>query len=113
MMTFDQQSIGAVTVLRPIGPIATPEDAQHFQEQSTNLVRSSLGRFVVDATELSYVDSSGLESLINVAEQLKSFGQALKISSMGETLAETIRVTQNSGSFEPFAQVQDAVRSYR
>ncbi len=113
MMTFDQQSIGAVTVLRPIGPIASTEDAQQFQEQSANLVRTSLGRFVLDATELSYVDSNGLEALINIAEQLKAFGQALKISAMGETLSETIRVTHNSGSFEPFKQVQDAVRSYR
>lgn len=113
MMTLDQQSIGAVTVLRPIGPVANPEDAQHFQEQSTKLIRTSLGRFVIDATELSYIDSSGLEALVEIAEQLKAFGQALKICAMGETLSETIRVTQNSGSFEPFTQVQDAVRSYR
>ena len=112
-MTFDQQSIGAVTVLRPIGPIASAEDADQFQEQSANLVRSSLGRFVLDATELSYVDSSGLEALVDLAEELNAFGQALKICSMGETLAETIRVTQTTGSFEPFGQVQEAVRSYR
>jgi|GEM_PF-346303 len=113
MMTFDQQSIGAVTVLRPVGPVANAEDATQFQEQSTNLVRSSLGRFVLDATELSYVDSAGLEALVDIAEQLNAFGQALKICAMGETLAETIRVTQTAGSFEPFDQVQDAVRSYR
>ncbi|MBL4809759.1 MAG: STAS domain-containing protein [Phycisphaerales bacterium] len=113
MMTFDQQSIGAVTVLRPIGPVANAEDAVQFQEQSTNLIRSSLGRFVLDATELSYVDSAGLEALVDIADKLNAFGQALKICAMGETLAETIRVTQTTGSFEPFDQVQDAVRSYR
>jgi len=113
MMTFDQQSIGAVTVLRPIGPVANPEDAQQFQEQSEKLVRTSLGRFVLDASELSYVDSTGLEALVELAEQLNTFGQALKICAVGETLFEIIRVTQTAGSFEPFGQVQDAVRSYR
>lgn len=112
-MTFEQQSIGAVTVLKPIGPMANAEDSQQFHEQSSDLIRSSLGRFVVDATELSYVDSTGLEALVNIAEQLSAFGQALKICTLGETLSETIRVTQTSDSFEPFDQVQDAVRSYR
>ena len=112
-MTFDQQSIGAVTVLRPVGPIANAEDAQQLQDQSTKLIRTSLGRFVLDASELSYVDSTGLEALVNIAEQLNAFGQALKICALGETLSETIRITHTTESFEPYDQVQDAVRSYR
>lgn len=113
MMTLEEQSIGAVTVLRPIGPVASAEDAQQFQSQSVRLVRSSLGRFVLDASEMSYVDSTGLEALVDIADQLNTFGHALKISGMSETLSETIRVTQTAESFEPFEQVQDAVRSYR
>ncbi|MDF1870326.1 MAG: STAS domain-containing protein [Phycisphaerales bacterium] len=113
MMTFEQQSIGAVSVLRPIGPIANTEDSEQFVDQASQLIRKSLGRFVLDASELSYVDSTGLESLVDIANQLNGFGQALKICAMGETLSETIRVTHTTESFEPFTQVQDAVRSYR
>jgi anti-anti-sigma factor len=113
MMAFDQQTIGAVSVLRPTGPVANAEDSQQFQELASNLIKTSLGRFVIDASELSYVDSSGLEALVGIAEQLNSFGQALKICQLGETLSEILRVTQTTDSFEPFEQVQDAVRSYR
>jgi len=113
MMTFEQQSIGAVSVLRPIGPIANAEDSAQLSDQAVQLIRKSLGRFVLDASELSYVDSTGLETLVEIAQQLNAFGQALKICSMGETLSETIRVTHTAESFEPFPQVQDAVRSYR
>lgn len=113
MMAFDQQSIGAVTVLRPTGPVANEEDALQFHELASNLIRSSLGRFVIDASELSYVDSTGLEALVDIAEKLNAFGQALKICEVGETLSETMRVTQTTDAFEPFEQVQDAVRSYR
>jgi len=113
MMTFEQQEIGAVAVLRPIGPVASPEDAQLLLEQSSGVIRSSLGRFVLDASEMSYVDSTGLEALVHIAEQLNVFGQVLKVSALSETLSETIRVTQTAESFEPFDQVQDAVRSYR
>jgi len=112
-MTFEHQQIGAITVIRPIGPVANAEDASHLFEQSSKVIRSSLGRFVLDASELSYVDSAGLEALVDIAEQLQIFGQALKICALGETLAETIRVTQTADSFEPFDLVQDAVRSYR
>lgn len=113
MMTFDTQTIGAVTVLKPLGPIANAEDSANLLEQSTKLVRSSLGRFVIDASEMSYVDSTGLETLVEVSNQLNSFGQTLKLCSIGETVSETIRVTHTSDAFEPFEQVQDAVRSYR
>ncbi len=112
-MTLEEQSIGAVTVLRPIGPMANNEDSQQFLEQSAKLVRKSLGRFVLDASELAYVDSTGLEALVDVAELLNNFGHALKVSGMSETLSETIRVTHTNESFEPFVQLQDAVRSYR
>lgn len=113
MMTIEQQTIGAVTVLRPVGPIANAEDARQFLEHSDKSIRTSLGRFVLDASEVSYVDSSGIEALVDVASQLQSFGQALKICEVGDTLNEIIRVTQTTESFESFGAVQDAVRSYR
>ncbi len=113
MMTFDLQTIGAVSVLRPVGPVASVEDAAQFVEKSRGLVSSSMGRFVLDASELSYVDSSGLEALVDIAEQLNRYGQVLKMCQISETMAETIRVTQTAESFECFEHVQDAVRSYR
>lgn len=113
MITFDQQSIGAVTVLKPIGPVANAEDAQHLFQQASKGIRESMGRFVLDVSELSYVDSNGLEAMIDIASQLGAFGQVLKICAQGETLEETIRLTQTADSFESFSQVQDAVRSYR
>ena len=113
MMSFDQQSIGAVTILKPRGPVANIEDSQLFFGQAENLVRQSLGRFVVDASEMSYVDSTGLEALVDISQRLNTFGQPLKMCGVSETLSETIRVTQTADSFDIFDQVQDAVRSYR
>jgi anti-anti-sigma factor len=112
-MEIDLQTIGAVSVIRPLGPITNTEDAQQFRDRAIESISLAKGRVVVDAEELSYVDSSGLEALLDVAERLEALGQGLKLGQVNETLSDAIRVTKLTDHFEPFDSVQDAVRSYR
>lgn len=112
-MEIDLQTIGAVSVIRPLGPITNKEDASQFRDRALETISVAKGRVVVDAEELSYVDSSGLEALLDVAEHLEALGQGLKLGEVNDTLKDAIRVTKLTDHFEPFESVQDAVRSYR
>lgn len=112
-MEIDLQTIGAVSVIRPLGPITNPEDATQFKDRALETIALSKGRLVIDAEELSYVDSAGLEALLDVAEHLENIGHGLKLGEVNETLQDAIRVTKLTDHFEPYDSVQDAVRSYR
>ena len=52
-MDLQEQTRGAVLVLRPDGPL-TGEDADAFKAGAINAFQRSIGRFVVDAAAVPY-----------------------------------------------------------
>jgi len=112
-MVIDTQTIGAVTVLRPEGPVSGAEDGAQFRGSIEGLAARAKGRVVLDAAEIAFVDSEGLEAMLDLAEALESIGQSLRLGAAGETLRETILLNELSVHFELYDDVQDAVRSFR
>src|SRR5690349_13317152 len=73
-MKIHEQLQGAVTVLRPEGPLIEG-DAAVLKQRLLQTLAASLGRFVVDMSTIPYVDSKGLESLVEVTEEMGRSGQ--------------------------------------
>lgn len=110
-MNIQEQKQGAVTVLRPSGPL-TQTDADEFKAKLLEVRGASMGRFVVDVSEVPFVDSHGLETLVDTTEQLSRGGQSLKLSGVNETLREVFDLTELGSLFEQFEDVSAAVRSF-
>ena len=110
-MDIQTQYRGAVLVVRPSGPLAGP-DADTFKTAIQGFVRENLGRVIIDASALPYVDSKGLESLADIAEELALSGKGLKLCAANETVRQVIDVTGLSPQFEHFEDTNSAVRSF-
>ena len=102
---------GAVLIVRPSGPL-TGADADTFKTAVQGFVRDNLGRVVIDASALPYVDSKGLESLADLAEELALSGKGLKLCAANETLRQVIELTGLAPQFEQFEDANTAVRSF-
>ncbi len=110
-MQIEETKHGAVTVLRPRGIIGADE-APVLRERATETFRKTLGRFVIDASDIPFVDSIGLETLVEVANELAASGLALKLCGETETLREILDLTDHAKAFEHFEEVGVAVRSF-
>jgi anti-anti-sigma factor len=110
-MRIDEQTHGAVTVVRPRGPIAQ-QDAEAFGGAVRQAAAKSLGRLVVDATEVPFVDSKGLEMILDLSDELAESGQALKLSGVCETVREAMELTEVLAAIEQYEDVSSAVRSF-
>ena len=110
-MEIQQHNHGAVTVLKPIGPLCE-EDADEVKTLTIDVSARNLGRVVIDASAVPYVDSRGLEVLVEVAEVLAQGGQALKLCGANEVLREVIELTDVAPQLEQFPDVNAAVRSF-
>ena len=110
-MQIQEEKKGAVTVLRPVGPL-TQADVDQFKSRLMQVRKESLGRFVVDASAVAFIDSNGLEALVDVNEELGHSGQSLKLCGLNETLREVLNLTDLSSLFESFDDVGSAVRSF-
>lgn len=111
-MQIEQHKHGAVTVLRPRGPIATKEDADSVRAAGLEALGRTLGRFVVDASDIPFVDSNGLEALVDVTGEMGVGGRNLCLCGVGETLREILLVTEVGPMFSMHEDVQSAVRSF-
>jgi anti-sigma B factor antagonist len=111
-MRIEQNKHGAVTVIRPRGPVNNQADAQQLRETGFELLGRTLGRFVVDVSDMPFVDSNGLEALVGLTEELNAGGRSLCLCGAGETLREILNLTEQAPMFSLHEDVQSAVRSF-
>jgi anti-anti-sigma factor len=110
-MQIIEQKQGAVTVLRPMGPL-THAEADQFKARLLKVGQTSLGRFVVDASAVPFIDSRGLEVLIEAHNALAESGQSLKVCGVNETLRDVLDLTEVGPLLEQFEDTGAAVRSF-
>ena len=106
-MVIREQRHGAVTVLYPEGPIVG-EDATAFKIAAEEAAKKTLGRFVVDLTGTPFLDSEGLEALLDISEALSQSG----LCAACETVRTIFELTGMTDHFNSFADANSAVRSF-
>jgi anti-anti-sigma factor len=110
-MKIEEQKQGAVVVIKPTGPLVG-EACMELKNCLSAVTQRSMGRYVVDAAAISFLDSGGLQTLLEASEQLIRGGRMLKLCAANETLREAIELTGLSESFEHYDDVNAAVRSF-
>ena len=110
-MDIQTQRQGAITIIRPQGPLFG-QDADQVKTSLIEASSASLGRVVLDLEAIPFVDSRGLEVLVEVTEEMSEGGQALKLCAANKTVREVLELTQLSGLFEHFEDVGSAARSF-
>jgi anti-anti-sigma factor len=110
-MRINETRSGAVTVLKPEGPILEP-DADALKQKLMATLGASLGRFVLDMSAVPYLDSKGLEALVEVTEEMSGSGQALRLCAPNKTVREVLELTDLASMFDHFEDTNTAVRSF-
>ena len=110
-MKILEQRHGAVTVLKPEGALLDA-DADQFKSGAVNSLRATMGRVVVDMSAVPFVDSKGLEALLDVTDEMSQQGQSLKLCATNKTVREVLELTDLVSLFEHYEDVNSAVRSF-
>ncbi len=110
-MQIKEQTQGAVMVLEPDGAL-TQDDAEQFKGRLTEALAESSGRVVVDLSSVPFVDSRGLEVLVEANDVLVEGGRSLKLCGINETLREVLDLTGLAVRFDHFDDMNSALRSF-
>ncbi|MCA9275287.1 MAG: STAS domain-containing protein [Phycisphaerales bacterium] len=111
-MRIETNRHGAVSVVRPDGPVINGDDAALLKNEAFSVLGETLGRFVIDTTEMTFVDSCGLEALVDITDEVGAGGHQLKLCGVSETLREILMLTGLTSKFQQYEDVQSAVRSF-
>jgi anti-sigma B factor antagonist len=110
-MKVHQQRHGAVILLKPEGPLIEAA-AGEFDQAARSTITATLGRFVVDMSAVPFVDSMGLETLLNLTDLLEQSGKVLKLCGVNKTVRQVLELTEIDSLFDHFEDVNSAVRSF-
>lgn len=110
-MEIQEQVQGAVRVLKPIGPLIGVDTAT-FRDVFTRVAKTAASRLVVDASAVPFIDSVGIEALVDMTDQLGTGGRSLKLCGANPTLRQVLDLTGWSGAFEFYDDVTSGVRSF-
>ena len=110
-MKIERQEIGTVEILTPQGALAE-DDAEEFSALLQERLAGANPRVAVSLQGVSWMDSTALNGLVAVAEEMADRGTRLKLVSVSPTCREILELTALSPRFQFFENAQDAVRSF-
>ncbi|MBN2448366.1 MAG: STAS domain-containing protein [Phycisphaerae bacterium] len=110
-MKTDVQPHGSVMVVTPHGPL-TREEVAEFRNTVGQAIASREGRVVLDLQHVPYVDSEGIESLLELCGATESLNRP-RLAQLDETCREALDLTEVLWQLEVFDTVESAIRSYK
>lgn len=109
-MTVDPRS-AKVAVLRLEGRLDLVS-AGAVKQQLTELVAKGLWRLVIDLAEVSFIDSTGLTSLISGLKATRQAGGDLRIARPTDQARTILGLTTLDRVLRPYPSVEEALAGY-
>lgn len=100
-----------IVVCRVEGEInidTSPEMRKVFDE----FIRNNTKKIIIDFTAVSYIDSSGLATLIELLQRLKKIDGKFRIFGLSSKVKSVFEITKLSKLFEIFDTEEDALADF-
>jgi anti-anti-sigma factor len=109
-MKCDSSRQGNVVTIKPYGLLAGT-DVDDLKMHLNEMVAEGSVEVVVDASGIVFVDSRGLEMLLDMAERMIQNGRMLKFAGISPNLEEVLALTELAPLFRFYSTPQLAVES--
>jgi len=90
----------------------TVGEASSIREKVNEVLAKSLSKLILDLSEVDYIDSTGLGSMVICYTTIKKAGGALKLVNLNKRNIELLLLTKLHTIFEVFSDERDAVNSF-
>ncbi len=112
-LKITSREVEGVAVLALEGRIVLGEESNALRENVKKLLAENKKDIVLNMSNVTYIDSAGLGTLVAAHHSARSQGAALKLSNLGTKFQEVLQVTRLLTVFEVFDSEAAAVRSFK
>jgi len=106
------RQVGDVTVLDAAGRITLGEGASTFREKIRELVNNNNKKVLLNLSDVSYIDSSGIGEMVSGFTTVTNSGGQLKLLGLSKRVKDLLQITKLYTVFEAFEDEAQAVRSF-
>jgi anti-anti-sigma factor len=111
-MALTTEVYGEVAVVR-LEDELTADNVSRFHALTEGPLGDGIRNFVLDMEKTEYLDSAGLEAIVDLIDRVESLGGQLKCSGLGSCCRKVFEVTRLDRRIERFDSLIDAVRSFQ
>lgn len=104
--------VDGVAVEELEGRIVLGEESNALREKVKSLLAAGQKKIVLNMDNVSYIDSSGLGTLVAAHTSSRAQGSALKLSNLGSKFQEILQVTKLVTVFEVYPTEAAAISSF-
>lgn len=112
-LNITTREVDGVTVLALDGRIVFGEETHSLREKVKSLLAAGKKKLLLNMEKVSYVDSTGLGTLVGIRSSVKSANAALRLSSVESRWTELMQMTQLWPLFDVSPNEADAVRALK
>src|ERR1700740_106020 len=104
--------VDGVTVLDIDGRIVLGEESNAFRERIKGLLAAGKKKIVLNLANVTYIDSSGLGTLVATFHSARSQGATMKLANLGSKFKEVLQGTKLMTVFDTYDSEAVAVASF-
>lgn len=112
-LKITERDVNGVTVLSLDGRIVLGEESNSLREKVKSLLASGKKKIVLNMSNVTYIDSAGLGTLVATHHSAKTQGASLRLSNLGAKFQEVLQVTKLLTVFEVFDSETAAIQSFK
>src|SRR6266403_1568115 len=106
------RQVGDVTVIDAAGRITLGEGASAFRDTIRELVAKGDKKILLNLSEVSYIDSSGIGEMVSGFTTVTNHGGQLKLLGLSKRVKDLLQITKLYTVFEVFEDEASAVRAF-
>ena len=107
------REMGSVTLLELNGKIILGDESSSLREAIKGLLAQGKKRVLLNLARISFIDSTGVGTLVAAYTSARSQGGEVKLSSLTKKFRETLQVTRLLTVFEVFDDDSAGIASFR
>ena len=109
----DNRQVDGVAIVDLTGRIVLGEATTTLREVLQNLASQGQKKILLNLSEVSYIDSSGLGALVSGYTTITSQSGQLKLLNLTAKVKDLLQITKLLTVFEVFTDEASAVRSFK
>jgi len=102
-----------VTIIALSGRIVLGKESQGLRERIKELLQEGKRKILLNLSQVSRIDSSGLGTLVSSFTSVRSQGGELKLTNLSEKLDEALQLTRLYTVFEVYDDEEEAIRRFQ
>jgi anti-sigma B factor antagonist len=111
-LRIEEQQVGGVVVLKLIGRVTLGDESASLRTRLKDAVATGAKHIVLDLSDVSYIDSAGLGTLVAGFTSARNQGTTLKLANLTRKLHEQLQITKLATVFDVFDTAGAAVASF-